>query len=488
MSTPTYPVRAAIYCRISEDRKEETGVQRQEEECRALCERNGYVVVDTYIDNSISAYKDGVHRPAYARMLEDIKAKRIDTVVVWHTDRLTRRLKVLAEYIDLTTTAGVATDSVTAGNIDLSTASGRMQAQILGAVAEMESAHKSERINAELLQRRRAGKPTKTARRRFGYTQDGDELIPAEAKALRHCYDIFKTTGSLAAGVRWLNSIDLDTPFKKPYKPVMLRRWLLNPANAGLSVHRGEVVGKGEWPAIFTVEEHEHIKTTFEARRKDYVGQDSRPKHLGSNIYRCGCDDCLAAGDKGQRLNTGSKSTRKKSGRRYTYRTYRVKRDFRFPGEHHVSISGDMADSYVEAAVLFRLTRPDVIALVKAKEAETVPAKLRDNAAELSERIAGLEVQFERGTITPEQFGRLNSPLQDRLEKVEADIASYNTAAAENEVLTQAVGNVVEWWSNADIALRRALVKALCDITIMPTKQAGAAVNVGERVRIDWKI
>ena len=86
-------VRAAgLYCRISDDRDGRAlGVSRQEADCRALAERKGWPVGDLYVDNDISAADPRKRRPEYERLLEDIKAGRIDAVVAWDLDRLHRR-------------------------------------------------------------------------------------------------------------------------------------------------------------------------------------------------------------------------------------------------------------------------------------------------------------------------------------------------------------------------------------------------------------
>ncbi|MDP9613100.1 recombinase family protein [Streptomyces demainii] len=65
-------IRAAIYVRISQDRGGAgLGVARQEEDCRALCARKGWDVVDVYPDNDVSAYS-GAPRPKWQELLEDI--------------------------------------------------------------------------------------------------------------------------------------------------------------------------------------------------------------------------------------------------------------------------------------------------------------------------------------------------------------------------------------------------------------------------------
>ena len=67
------PQRAAIYCRISDDREGRgLGVARQEDECRALAERLGWSVTHVYRDNDLSAYR-GRRRPGYQALLEAVK-------------------------------------------------------------------------------------------------------------------------------------------------------------------------------------------------------------------------------------------------------------------------------------------------------------------------------------------------------------------------------------------------------------------------------
>ena len=127
--------RAVIYCRISQDRTGAgLGVDRQRQDCEALAERNGWQVVEVYVDNDVSAYS-GKLRKDYRRMLTDLDQGAATVVIVWHTDRLTRSIVELEEYIELSDRRGIATHTVQAGTIDLATPSGRMTARILGAVA-----------------------------------------------------------------------------------------------------------------------------------------------------------------------------------------------------------------------------------------------------------------------------------------------------------------------------------------------------------------
>ena len=93
--------RAAIYCRLSQDR---TGagvvVERQERDCRELAASLGWEVVAVFVDNDVSAYRKKP-RPGYTTLLKTLEAGEADAVLVWHADRLHRSPKELEHYIDV---------------------------------------------------------------------------------------------------------------------------------------------------------------------------------------------------------------------------------------------------------------------------------------------------------------------------------------------------------------------------------------------------
>ncbi|WP_310715014.1 recombinase family protein [Streptomyces lydicus] len=123
--------RAAIYVRISQDRGGAgLGIARQEEDCRALCVRKGWDVIDVYPDNDVSAYS-GAPRPKWQELLADINEGIVNAVVCWHVDRLTRSPRELEDVIDLADRHGLELATVS-GEIDLATPTGRMIARMFG--------------------------------------------------------------------------------------------------------------------------------------------------------------------------------------------------------------------------------------------------------------------------------------------------------------------------------------------------------------------
>ena len=96
-----FHMRAGIYTRISKDAEgTELGVKRQEDDCRKEAERRQWDVVQVYTDNDVSATRSK-RRPAYDRMLQDIRSGYLQAIVVWAVDRLTRTPRELEDVIDL---------------------------------------------------------------------------------------------------------------------------------------------------------------------------------------------------------------------------------------------------------------------------------------------------------------------------------------------------------------------------------------------------
>ena len=111
---------AAIYARISSDREGlQLGVQRQIEDCEALADRRGWHVAQVYTDDDISAYK-ARPRPAYQRLLADLRSGVRDAVIVWNLDRLHRQPKELEEFFEICDRAKVTELASVAGDVNLS--------------------------------------------------------------------------------------------------------------------------------------------------------------------------------------------------------------------------------------------------------------------------------------------------------------------------------------------------------------------------------
>ena len=91
---------AGIYIRVSTEDQAREGFSlgEQKEKLMELCKFKGYEVYEIYEDAGISA-KDIKHRPAFQKMLNDIKEGKINYIVAYKLDRITRSVRDLEELI-----------------------------------------------------------------------------------------------------------------------------------------------------------------------------------------------------------------------------------------------------------------------------------------------------------------------------------------------------------------------------------------------------
>jgi site-specific DNA recombinase len=283
-------VKAAIYARISKDRVGAgLGIDRQLRECRRLAEQLGYDIVREDTDNDLSAYS-GKKRPGYADLLAAITDGTVQSVICWHPDRLHRSPAELERYIDACQPGSVSTHCVRAGELDLSTAAGRMTARIVGAVARHESEHMSERIRGKKLDLAQRGQ-FKGGPRPFGYEPDGVTLRHVEAAAVSDGTRAVLAGTSVASLARCWNEQGIPPPIAEKWTPAAARSVLMRARNAGLAQHHGEVIGAAEWPAIVSEPEWRAlVRLLSDPARRPKAGTSLRWQ--GSSLYLCGqCGD-----------------------------------------------------------------------------------------------------------------------------------------------------------------------------------------------------
>jgi DNA invertase Pin-like site-specific DNA recombinase len=124
-------------------------------ELREYAARRGWTISEEYTDQGVSGSKES--RPELNRLVADAHRRRFDAVLVWKIDRFGRSLKHLVNALADLAAYGVAFVSLR-DNLDLSTPSGRLMFQIIGAMAEFERALIQERVKAGLRNAQAKGK------------------------------------------------------------------------------------------------------------------------------------------------------------------------------------------------------------------------------------------------------------------------------------------------------------------------------------------
>lgn len=146
-------MRVAIYARVSTTNGQSPEMQLAE--LREYASRRGWEVFGEYVDSGISGSKES--RPEPNRLMSDVHLRRFDVVLCWKVDRFGRSLKHLVNALADLDSYGVAFVSLR-DNLDLSTPSGRLMFQIIGAMAEFERSLIQERVRAGLRNAKLRGK------------------------------------------------------------------------------------------------------------------------------------------------------------------------------------------------------------------------------------------------------------------------------------------------------------------------------------------
>ena len=135
-------MKVAIYARVSTS---EQNVDMQLQELREYCSRMNYDIFQEYVDIGISGSKES--RPQFNKLLDDMRKKKFDAILVWKLDRIGRSLQHLLQILQELNYKNVGFISYNQ-NIDTTTASGKLLFQIMGAFAEFEREIIRERVKA----------------------------------------------------------------------------------------------------------------------------------------------------------------------------------------------------------------------------------------------------------------------------------------------------------------------------------------------------
>lgn len=467
--TTAIPTRAVIYCRISDDREGAgLGVQRQREDCEQLAKHLGVEVHAVYEDNDLSAYS-GKPRPGYLQLLEDLRDGHADTVLAWHTDRLHRSPAELEEYIDVCEPRRVQTRTVKAGQLDLTTATGRMIARQLGVQARYEVERMVERQRRKRDQMAASGAYF-GGRRPYGYDRDGVTVCEEEAAHIRAAAAAILAGASLRSIAADWRERGIKTSTGGEWEGPEVREMLLRPRNAGIVKHRGQEAGPAQWPAILDEPLWRSVVAvlTDESRR---ITPGNVRKYLGSGLYLCG----LCANGETMRASH--------SGRhRGTYMVYTCRTS------KHLTRRQDLLDDHVQLAVLERVSRPDAADLLAEREDPVDVRGAQRDMREARDTLTELATALGNGEMDMMEWRAASGAAKARLAAAEQVLAG---AVKANPVVGLVDADDPEAaWNALDLGRQRAVIAYLMTVTVLPARKGrlpGGGYWDAEAIRLDWK-
>src|SRR5215207_676627 len=205
--------RVGLYMRVSsEEQRDRETIEIQREFLEQYCQLYGLEAAETYADDGVSGTVPLHERPEGRRLLEDARAKKFETLLVYRLDRLGRPLLVIVDAHDRLQAGGVSLRAATEP-IDTSTSSGRLIFQMLASFAEYERETIRERTRAGLHRAFRGGKYM--GRIPYGYCLDENarlEVVAEEAAIVREITANIAEGSTLYREAKRLNDLGVASP------------------------------------------------------------------------------------------------------------------------------------------------------------------------------------------------------------------------------------------------------------------------------------
>lgn len=187
------PSRTAIYIRVStqEQATEGYSIQAQTERLQAYCKAKGWGIFHIYTDAGFSG--SNMERPALSQLLNDVEAGRVDCVLVYKLDRLSRSQKDTLHMIEDVFLDHDCDFVSMSENFDTSTPLGRAMIGILSVFAQLEREQIRERMAIGRTERAKSGLWQGGGWIPIGYDYVDGRLVPnpIRAAAVRDIYNLF---------------------------------------------------------------------------------------------------------------------------------------------------------------------------------------------------------------------------------------------------------------------------------------------------------
>ena len=221
---------AAIYCRVSTEDQAREGYSlgEQLEKLKDLCKFRNYKVYGVYEDAGISA-KDMDHRPEFKKMLEDVKNKKVNVIVSYKLDRLTRSVRDLETLISELEKYDCSLECAM-DDINTSTANGRFFVRMLTVLSQLEIERVSERTKFGLVGAIKDGHIP--VRKTLGFMRDNKKLIinPNESDIVLRIFDLYLKGNSYQ---RIANIFNKENVLNKKWYDTTILKILSNPLYKG---------------------------------------------------------------------------------------------------------------------------------------------------------------------------------------------------------------------------------------------------------------
>lgn len=451
-------MRVALYPRVSGHEQEDNySIPEQIKRMKAYCEARGWMVYKIYTDSGFTG--SNLNRPGLQQMIKDAESKKIDMVLVYKLDRLSRSQKDTLYLIeDVFDKHDVFFTSITE-NFDTSTPTGKAFLGILAVFAQFEREQIRERTMIGKDSRAKEGKWHGSKWIPIGYDYQDGMLVQNdyEVMQIKEIADLFlKRTP-----VRTIANIMTDKGHKHKYgewDAKTIRRVLSNPINIGMLKHRDKYY-PGSHKPIIDQKLYDDIMVIMN-ERKEKFGTSYRPHAslLGGILY------CKHCGGKYARQTNG------KGGLYYTCysRSKSQKKMIKDPNCKNKNYKMLELDCIVIEAITRLSLNADYVAQMRdEKPVNDVGAKIKAINSELesiNSQISNMMDLYGLGNMPLDVINEKVTALNATKTALEKELDSLNVPDTDDDELTvEQIQNLANVINNDNLTLedKRNIVQSL---------------------------
>ena len=273
-----------IYARFSSHAQNEQSIEGQLRVCKEYAERNGYVILDEYIDRATTGTND--QRANFQQMIEDAEKKQFQYILVYKLDRFARNKYDSVIHKHNLGKSGVKVISATEAISD--SPEGKLLEGLLEMMAEMYSEDLSQKVKRGLKESRLKGNFVGGSIL-YGYKViDKKPIIDEEkAEAVRYLFTEYAAGKPKKQIVSEINEKGYRTNKGKPFTFNSLQCCLSNQKYLGIDMANG-IVNETRYPAIITQEVFDEVQKRLRINKKRPAAQKAKVNYLLSGKVFCG--------------------------------------------------------------------------------------------------------------------------------------------------------------------------------------------------------
>ena len=408
-------MKAVIYARYSSHNQREESIEGQLRECQDFAMKNGFVVVDEYIDRAISGKTD--NRPSFQRLIKDSEKGHFDAVIMYTLDRFARNRYDSAIYKAKLKKNGVRVFYAKQPMPD--TPEGIILESVLEGYAEYYSENLARSIKRGLKENALHGIAMGSPCLGYKIGENRQyEIEPVGAKAVQDIFTMYAEGKSATQIVNWLNEQGYKTSRGHSFNKNSLSRILRNDKYIGVYRY-DDVVLEDAVPPIISKSLFEKVQAMFKHNYASRARTKAKEDYLLSTKLFCGhCGEPMI----------GESGTSKTGKLHHYYKCAGRKR------QHNCNKAVEKKEWLETIVVKFTVQQvltDENIERIATKAMELIQKELEDTSVliglqgmlrECNKKIKNLMTAIEQGIITPTTKERLEE-LEEERRELEGKIA-----------------------------------------------------------------